>query len=90
MEERTRTHVGTPCSACGRPRLTGQTHFGVVRRCSDPEMKFLGPKECLVPRPPVVPSFRRWDWGGCQEGPVIPNLKKYDWRCREYDVLDHE
>ena len=22
---------------------------------------------------PVVPSFRRWDWGGCQKGPVIPS-----------------
>ena len=21
--------------------------------------------------PPVVHSFRRWDWGGCQEGPNI-------------------
>ena len=35
-----------------------------------------------IPRPPVVPSFRRWDWGGCQEGPVIPNLRRHDWRCR--------
>ena len=34
------------------------------------------------PRAPVVPSFRRWDWGGCQEGPVIPNLSRYDWSPR--------
>ena len=40
--------------------------------------------QSTYPKPPVVPSFRRWDWGppGCQEGPVIPNLRRYDWRCR--------
>ena len=26
----------------------------------------------IYPRAPVVPPFRRWDWGGCQECPVIP------------------
>ena len=25
------------------------------------------------PSAPVVPSFRRWDWGGCLEGPVMPS-----------------
>ena len=30
-------------------------------------------EDLLIPRAPVVPSFRRWDWGGCQEGPVIPS-----------------
>ena len=39
-------------------------------------------RQLYCPRPPVVPSFRRWDWGGCQKGPVIPNLRRYDWRCR--------
>ena len=25
------------------------------------------------PRAPVVPLFRRWDWGGSAEGPVTPS-----------------
>ena len=27
-----------------------------------------------IPGAPVVPSFRRWDWGDF-EGPVIPNVR---------------
>ena len=38
--------------------------------------------QSLLPRDPVVPSFGRWDWAGCQEDPNT-FLRRYDWIPRD-------
>ena len=51
------------------PRLSQHPERNGTRRNGGPISSMPGVetrKDC--PRPPVVPSFRRWDWGGCQEG----------------------
>ena len=61
----------------GRPRVLEGTKDQDRSEGQDQDIRKLQLPTC--PRAPVVPSFRRWDWGPWgQKGPVIPNLKRYD------------